>query len=221
MTVHDIFCNFPVRQKVKTAPSIMKRSIEIVALGFPKIAFKFKDNHQFIQTFSGTCVDTFKSLFGQNLLESHSLVRDKESNISISGFVSNIPFFSKHHQYLYVNQRYICKSVIHDLIDARNKKGNKGLFTVFVLYITIPWDLVSLIKNDCYSYEMKLVLHDEFTRLISRSLGISIESDNISQKINQKKRKNNSSSIRSSKNIDYDSMFERNNSPFQLSVFLN
>jgi DNA mismatch repair ATPase MutL len=114
-----------VRQKVELKPSDMKRSIQILALGFPKIAFKFKDDYQLIQTFgSGNCVDTFKTLFGQKLLDSLSVVQDKESNISIDGFVSNQTYHSKHHQYLYVNQRYISKSVIHDQIDARNKKGD-------------------------------------------------------------------------------------------------
>lgn len=194
--------------------------MEIIALGFPQIAFKFKDDYQFIQTCgSGNCINTFRQLFGQSLLESPTIINDKESDISISGFVSKELLNSKYHQYLYINHRFISgNSVIHNQIDARNKNGN---FSVFVLYITMPWNLVTLLKEDCYSYEMKLLkssLDDDLSRLISRSLGICIDTDNVSVKITQKKRRINTSSIRSSKNIDYDSMFQKNNSPFQLSV---
>lgn len=195
-----------------------------MALGFPHISFKFKDDHQLIHTNgSGNCIDTFKTLFGHCLLESLSVIDDQHDNTSIKGFISRQLHHTKHFQYLFVNQKYISKSMIHDHIDERNSSGIyhntdfKGKFSVFLIYIDIPWNSISLLKQDCYSYELKLV-DDGFITLISNSLGINI---GISAKSYQRKRRYNpSTAIRTSKNIDFESMFQSDKSPFTLSVLL-
>ena len=68
-------------------------------------------------------MSTFDTLFGQNLGGSRTEINAQNSDISIKGFICKDLFQSRYHQYLYVNQRYISKSVLHDHIDAENQKG--------------------------------------------------------------------------------------------------
>lgn len=206
--VTDLFYNIPVRRKVelRASKSHLKTSIEMIALGFPHISFIYKDDYHNIQTNgSGDCIDTFKTLFGQSLLPSISVIDIQDANISIKGFISDHLFHSKAHQYIYVNDQYISKSAIHESINLKNQNG----FSIFVLNLRISSDLISLLKRDCYSYELKLV-DDSVLKI----LGLNT---NTSTRITQKKRKMiPCTAIRSSNNVDYDEVFKT--SPFELSV---
>ena len=94
----------------------------------------------------------------------------------------------------------------------------KGCYSIFLIHIHLPWDSISLFKNDCYSYELKLIKDDGILDFILKALGIAIDKNVSSSKTNQKKRKcNPSSSIRTSASVDFDSVFQK---PFELSVLL-
>ena len=78
-----------------------------------------------------------------------------------------------------------------------------------------------MLKNDCYSFELMLRKNDRISAFLAKSLGIPADSSRSNTTDNCKKRRiQKSSGIRSSQNIDIDSVFRNETGPFEISVII-
>ena len=123
VTVHELFMNFPVRQKsLNKAYELekMRETLESIALIRPGISLSLRNDstaHVMFQT--RKCSDTmavFAQLYGVGKAEKLSKVDGDTGLFKISGYIGREGHSRKCLQFVYVNHRLVKKSRIHKLL---------------------------------------------------------------------------------------------------------
>lgn len=153
MIVRDIFYNIPVRENFLKSHVVEANHVSDIiyklALGNSGISFKYiKDNKVILKTSKDNdLISNIYTLLGKDFSSNLLQIDYKDSNFSISGYISNNIFYrgNRSHQYLYVNNRYIKNDHISNLVESKYKSIipiNK--FPVFVLFIDVDPSLIDI-----------------------------------------------------------------------------
>ncbi|KAI9355531.1 hypothetical protein BD770DRAFT_391157 [Pilaira anomala] len=136
--VRDLFYKFPVRRRHFTATPYqhvvitesLKRLIVNFALCFQNINFTLVDNARNTKILmvkkAKTCQDTFRQLFGLEMIKYTKYLDMHEDKVKLEGFFSTHGYPNKAHQYIFINNYFIPNSnnelykVVIDLFSSSN-----------------------------------------------------------------------------------------------------
>jgi DNA mismatch repair protein MutL len=146
MIIRKLFYNLPVRKrfmKSKTwEENAITETVTRLAVGNPGISIKYiKDNKVvFNTTGTGDIKNTVFQLLGKDLASGLKNLSINTEDFSIQGYVSDNTLYrsNRHHQYLYVNGRYVVDYRLSRIIEKSYQTlipSNK--FPVFVLFVNI------------------------------------------------------------------------------------
>ncbi len=146
MIIRKLFYNLPVRKRFMKSKVAEDNAItEIVtrlAVGNPSIAFKYiKDNRViFNTTGTGNVKNTIFQLLGKELASGLKKISISTVDFKINGHISdnNLYRSNRHHQYLYVNGRYVVDYRLSKILEKQyNTLIPINRYPVFVLFIEI------------------------------------------------------------------------------------
>ena len=146
MIIRKLFYNLPVRKrfmKSKTwEENAITETVTRLAVGNPGISIKYiKDNKVvFNTTGTGDIKNTVFQLLGKDLASGLKNLSINTEDFSIQGYVSDNTLYrsNRHHQYLYVNGRYVVDYRLSRIIEKSYQTlipSNR--FPVFVLFVNI------------------------------------------------------------------------------------
>ncbi len=146
MIIRKLFYNLPVRKrfmKSKTwEENAITETVTRLAVGNPGISIKYiKDNKVvFNTTGTGDVKNTVFQLLGKDLASGLKNLSINTEDFSIQGYVSDNTLYrsNRHHQYLYVNGRYVVDYRLSRIIEKSYQTlipSNR--FPVFVLFVNI------------------------------------------------------------------------------------
>ncbi|KAL1924336.1 uncharacterized protein VTP21DRAFT_7371 [Calcarisporiella thermophila] len=127
--VRDLFYKFPIRRKKLSSSGLsleneinsIRRALETLALAFPSVTFTLEDqtrNTRLLKTQkSDSMLTTFCQIFGAPLAKGMKRVELERDDIRIHGFMSTRGYYTKYHQYLYINYRHVAHTSFHKLIN--------------------------------------------------------------------------------------------------------
>ena len=146
MIVRKLFYNLPVRKrfmKSKTwEESAITETVTRLAVGNPSISIKYiKDNKVvFNTTGTGDVKNTVFQLLGRDLASGLKNVSIRTGDFGIEGYVSDNTLYrsNRHHQYLYVNGRYVVDYRLSRIIEKQYQTLIPiNRYPVFVLFVNI------------------------------------------------------------------------------------
>ncbi|WP_422486701.1 DNA mismatch repair endonuclease MutL [Gudongella sp. DL1XJH-153] len=146
MIIRKLFYNLPVRKrfmKSKVAEeNAITETVTRLAVGNPSISFKYiKDNRViYITTGTGSVKNTILQLLGKELASGLKKVSISTEDFKIDGHISdnNLYRSNRHHQYLYVNGRYVVDYRLSKIVEKQyNTLIPINRYPVFVLFIEI------------------------------------------------------------------------------------
>lgn len=123
VTVHELFMNFPVRQKSVNKTYELEKireTLESIALIRPGVSLSLRNDttaNVILQTrkCSGTLA-VFAQLYGTDKADMLSTVDFQNSSYKISGYIGRCGHSRKNLQFVYINHRLVKKSKIHKVL---------------------------------------------------------------------------------------------------------
>lgn len=146
MIIRKLFYNLPVRKrfmKSKTSESnAITETVTRLAVGNPSLSFKYiKDNKVvFNSTATGDVKNSIYQLLGKDLTKGLQKISIKTEDFKINGYISYNHLYrsNRHHQYLYVNGRYVIDYRFSKIIEKQYISLIPiNRYPVFVLFVEI------------------------------------------------------------------------------------
>lgn len=187
ITVSDLFCNIPARQKfLKTAQTELGHSLELLnhfVVSHPEVNFTLSHNERVVLKSPGTgsLQDAIMTVFGRDAAESIIPIIGESGSYSVRGFVSR-PCYSKQNrsaQLFYVNRRYVRnRNMIHALDDAYRGILLQGRFPLLVAFIEVDPELVDVNVHPT-KIEVKFTKEWEVHNLLASSIREALASSDV------------------------------------------
>ncbi|WP_409227508.1 DNA mismatch repair endonuclease MutL [Gudongella sp. SC589] len=146
MIIRKLFYNLPVRKrfmKSKTwEENAITETVTRLAVGNPELSFKYiKDNKVvFVTTGTGDVKNTVFQLLGKDLASGLKKLSIRTEDFNIDGYVSDNTLYrsNRHHQYLYVNGRYVVDYRLSRIIEKQYQTLIPiNRYPVFILFVNI------------------------------------------------------------------------------------
>ncbi|MGM0395558.1 MAG: DNA mismatch repair endonuclease MutL [Bacillota bacterium] len=146
MIIRKLFYNLPVRKrfmKSKAAEeNAITETVTRLSVGNPGVAFKYmKDNRIiFNTTGTGDIKNTVFQLLGKDLASGLKSISIKTEDFKIDGYIAdnNLYRSNRHHQYLYVNGRYVVDYRLSRIVEKQYSSLIPiNRYPVFVLFVEI------------------------------------------------------------------------------------
>jgi DNA mismatch repair protein MutL len=180
--VKNLFFNTPARKKfLKSTNTEMSHIADIfssIALGNKYIGFRFISNGKLIKNFtsSDSLNERAIKVLGKDLSANLLKVDCKESNISISGFISSpeITRSSTRMIRLFVNNRLVNdRGIVSAMLNGYKGHLMKSRFPLAVIYVSLPFDKVDInvhpAKNEVRFLDAKTV-YNIVVKAVKKSL---------------------------------------------------
>lgn len=168
--VKDLFYNIPARFKFLKSNSSETNHISSIvnklALSHPEIAVTYIVDNKIIFATQGDkeIYNTIHTIYGKSISKNLIKIYDKENDMSINGYISNISISrgNRQLQIFFVNGRYVKSKVLSEAMELAYKTllpSNK--FPICYIYIDIPYDEVDVnihpAKTDIRFHNEKLI----------------------------------------------------------------
>lgn len=147
--IRSLFYNVPVRRKFQRSPTydaseILKR-LSIIALANPDVHFELIHNEK--RQLQVGEEERIGAILGKDFMTESDPVLHEEGPYKIEGRTGK-PTKTRHNrsgQYLFINERPIFSPFISDIVkEGYGTALSEGRYPVFVLYLTIPGDIVDV-----------------------------------------------------------------------------
>ena len=198
VTIDNIFSTIPARKKfIKSEKTELRHVIEILtnfAIAYPFISFTLLHNKK-------TLLDLPKSpnadirvqlLLGQDMYQHLVKVTHEDSYLITSGYIAK-PHFTTHHpvkQFIFVNNRRVSSKTLTTAVrEAYGTLIDQDAHPVFVLFLTIPHELVDINvhpRKERVAFLNEEVLYKTLVNAITSTLhDNNITFSNISWKLDE------------------------------------
>lgn len=146
MIIRKLFYNLPVRKrflKSKTAEeNAITETVTRLAMGNPEVSLKYiKDSRVVFNTTGlGDVRNTVFQLLGKDLASGLMKISISTEDFGMDGYISNTSLYrsSRHHQYLYVNGRYVVDYRLSKIIEKQySSMIPTNRYPVFVLFVSV------------------------------------------------------------------------------------
>ncbi|MCR3955769.1 MAG: DNA mismatch repair endonuclease MutL [Gudongella sp.] len=146
MIIRKLFYNLPVRKRFMKSKNweehAITETVTRLAVGNPDISFKYiKDNKVvFNTTGTGDVKNTVFQLLGKDLASGLKRLNIKTEDFHIEGYVSDNTLYrsNRHHQYLYVNGRYVVDYRLSRILEKQYQTLIPiNRHPVFILFVNI------------------------------------------------------------------------------------
>eukprot|EP00039_Didymoeca_costata_P033042 m.40449 g.40449 ORF g.40449 m.40449 type:complete len:787 (+) comp9664_c0_seq2:124-2484(+) len=118
--LYDLFRNMPVRRKniSKADMKAVRYTLSALALANPSVSFTLINSARGSAIFKaggvGSMIQVFKQLFGTEKTNEMQPISATKGDIEVNGFMSQNTFHSRTMQFMFLNQRFVQKTRLHN-----------------------------------------------------------------------------------------------------------
>ena len=153
ITVHDLFHVLPARKKfLKSVPTELRHITEVIVqygLAYPGVHFQLTHNDKTILDLPrrDTLPERIRTLLGVSTFDQLIPLSHEDSYLKVEGFIGvpQISLKNNSHQYTFVNNRSVTDKIVASAVkEAFGSLIPSASTPVFLLYLTLPYDLVDV-----------------------------------------------------------------------------